>query len=48
MSIHEFGLSYRIETTAINAYVEHLNDRQQYSRSDSKATKKNKNHYNTN
>jgi tetrahydromethanopterin S-methyltransferase subunit F len=29
MPIHEIGLSYRIETTAINAYVEHLNDRQQ-------------------
>jgi hypothetical protein len=29
MSIYEFGLSYRIETTAIDAYVEHLNDRQQ-------------------
>jgi hypothetical protein len=29
MSIHEFGLSYRVEATAIDAYVEHLNDRQQ-------------------
>jgi len=29
MSIHKYGLSYRIETTAIDAYVEHLNDRQQ-------------------
>jgi hypothetical protein len=26
MSINEFGLSYPIETTAIDAYVEHLND----------------------
>jgi hypothetical protein len=29
MLIHEIGLSYRIETTAIDAYEEHLNDRQQ-------------------
>jgi tetrahydromethanopterin S-methyltransferase subunit F len=28
-TIQEIGLSCRIETTAIDAYVEHLNDRQQ-------------------
>jgi hypothetical protein len=28
-TIQEIGLSYRIETTAIDAYIEHPNDRQQ-------------------
>jgi hypothetical protein len=28
-TIHEFGLSYRIETIGTDAFVEHLNDRQQ-------------------
>jgi tetrahydromethanopterin S-methyltransferase subunit F len=27
-TIQEIGLSYRIETAAIDAYVEHLSDRQ--------------------